>query len=202
MIDNPGTLQSAILNQATNQVTIAYQNTRDIITQFDAELRERVKKLKESKGFGWVQQNITSNQTTELYKNMYDKKSSDVKFINPWADDVTLDDVEKEFLKYAIIKINSTRGNGIDLKKAPLVKGDFSSEVAMRGGIVNFIRDRFKYLSIWNAQTRAELKKKVDDTVTKLLSSEQSELVKKGEQWEAINTMSDLDDPKKERRIN
>jgi len=55
MIDNPGTLQSAILNQATNQVTIAYQNTRDIITQFDAELRERVKKLKESKGFGWIQ---------------------------------------------------------------------------------------------------------------------------------------------------
>ena len=223
MIDNPGTLQSAILNQATNQVTIAYQNTRDIITQFDAELRERVKKLKESKGFGWIQQNITSNQTTELYKNMYDKTSSDVKFVNPWDNNVALDDAEREFLKYAIIKINSTRGNGIDLKKmmknpdlmgeliakdtegkylkAPLVKGDFSSEVAMRGGIANFIRNRFKYLSVWNAQTRVELKKKIDDTVTKLLSSEQSELVKKGEQWEAINTMSDLDDPKnKERR--
>jgi hypothetical protein len=54
MIDNPGTLQSAILNQATNQVTIAYQNTRDSVAKFDQILKEKVKKLKEKKGFNWI----------------------------------------------------------------------------------------------------------------------------------------------------
>ncbi len=224
MIDNPGTLQSAILNQATNQVTIAYQNTRDAVLKFDMELRERVKKLKERKGFNWISQNLTSNQTATLYKNMYDPKSSDVKFVNPWSNDHNLTSEEVEFLKYTIIKINSTRGNGLDLNKllknpdimgdlisrdtegkylkVPLVKGDFASEVAMRGGIINFIRNRFKYLRIWNKDIRSEIKERIDDKVTNLLSTEQSELVQKGDQWEAINTMSDLDDPKNvERRM-
>jgi hypothetical protein len=35
--------------------------------------------------------------------------------------------------------------------KAPLIKGDFASEVAIRGGIFNFIRDRFKYLTLWKS---------------------------------------------------
>lgn len=218
MIDNPGTLQSAILNQATNQVTIAYQNTRDAVTKFDQVLREKVKKLKQSKGFNWISQNLTGNQTRDLYYNMYDHTSSDVKFVNPWDNNVNLTNDEREFLKYSIIKINSTRGNGLDLNKllanpdlmgeliakdveekylkVPLVKGDFASEVAMRNGIFNFIRDRFKYLTLWNKDTRIMLKKRIDDTVTNLLSTEQSKLVQKGEQWEAINTMSDLDDPK------
>jgi len=97
---------------------------------------------------------------------MYDPTSSDLKFVNPWdTNNVNLNDDEREFLKYAIIKINSTRGNGLNLEKmlanpdlmgemiardtegkylrVPLVKGDFASEVAMRGGIINFIRDRF-----------------------------------------------------------
>jgi len=47
---------------------------------------------------------------------MYDHKSSDIKFVNPWSNTVQLDDDEKEFLKYAIIKINSTRDNGLNLE--------------------------------------------------------------------------------------
>jgi len=81
---------------------------------------------------------------------MYDETSSDIKFLNPWDTNINkLTDDEREFLKYAIIKINSTRGNGLDLNKmlanpdlmgeliakdiegkylrVPLVKGDFSS---------------------------------------------------------------------------
>ena len=227
MIDNPGTLQSTILNQATNQVTIAYQNTRDSVLKFDTELKNKIRKLKESKGFNWLSQNLTGNQTASLYKNMYDSKSSDIKFVNPWDNNVSLTNEEREFLKYAIIKINSTRGNGLNLEKllanpdqmgeliakdtegkylkAPLVKGDFASEVAMRGGILNFIRDRFKYFNVlWNKQTQQELKEKIDDTVTGLLDTSQNggayDLIKKGEQWEAINTMSDLDDPKNSER--
>ncbi len=222
MIDNPGTLQSAILNQATNQVTIAYQNTRDSVAKFDQILKEKVKKLKEKKGFNWISQNLTGNQTRDLYYNMYDHKSSDVKFINPWDSDQakSLTTEEIEFLKYAIIKINSTRGNGLNLDtllknpdlmgkliagdetgkylKAPLVKGDFASEVAIRGGILNFIRDRFKYLTLWKSSTRGLVKKKIDDNVTGLLDTSSStyDLINKGDQWEAVNNMSRLDDPK------
>lgn len=221
MIDNPGTLQSAILNQATNQVTIAYQNTRDSVQKFDSILREKVKKLKEAKRFNWISQNFTGNQTKDLYKNMYDETSSDLKFKNPWENN-DLTDEEREFLKYAIIKINATRGSGLNLEKllanpdlmgemiakdseekylkVPLVKGDFASEVAIRGGIINFIRDRFQYLTLWRKNTRIKLKKKIDDEVTNLLSTEKQNLVRKGEQWEAINTMSDLDDPKNAER--
>lgn len=217
MVDNPGTLQSAILNQATNQVTIAYQNTRDSVAKFDQVLKEKVRKLKEKKGFNWISQNITGNQTKDLYYNMYDHKSSDVKFINPWDENQAsgLTTEEIEFLKYAIIKINSTRGNGLNLEallanpdlmgkliagdetgkylRVPLVKGDFASEVAIRGGLFNFIRDRFKYLSVWNLETRKLIKKKIDDNVTGLLDTSTQEIINKGDQWEAINNMSRLD---------
>lgn len=225
MVDNPGTLQSAILNQATNQVTIAYQNTRDSVQKFDQILREKVIKLKEKKGFTWISQNFTGNQTRDLYKNMYDQTSSDIKFKNPWENN-DLTDEEREFLKYAIIKINSTRGNGLNLEKllanpnlmaemiardsegkylmVPLIKGDFASEVAMRDGLINFIRDRFKYLTLWKKDTRIKLKKKIDDEVTNLLDTTQKggkyDLIRRGEQWEAVNTMSDLDDPKNAKR--
>jgi hypothetical protein len=42
----------------------------------------------------------------------------------------------------------------------------------------------------------------MDEKITNLLSTEgngkgsRSDLIRKGEQWEAINTMSDLDDPR------
>ena len=135
---------------------------------------------------------------------MYDPTSSDIKFVNPW-DNNNLTDEEREFLKFAIIKINATRGNGLDLNKmlanpdlmeqliandtedkylkAPLVKGDFASEVAMRGGIINFIRNRFKYLTVWKKQTREEIKDRINDTVTNLLSTEDERysLIRKGE---------------------
>jgi hypothetical protein len=82
--------------------------------------------------------------------------------------------------------------------KAPLIKGDFASEVAIRGGILNFIRNRFKYLTLWKSETRTLLKKKIDDNVTGLLDTSSStyNLINQGDQWEAVNNMSRLDDPK------
>lgn len=215
MTDNPGTLQSAILNQATNQVTIAYQNTRDSVVKFDQILREKVKKLKEKKGFSWITQNFTGNQVKDLYYRMYDHKSSDVKFLNPWDYSNDLDDDEREFLKYALIKINSTRENGLNLEvllknpdlmgerinndttgkylQAPLMKGDFASEVAMRDGLFNFIRNRFKYLSLWKSSTRTALKERIDKALTGFLSTEQESNLRQAAQWTAINTISNLD---------
>jgi hypothetical protein len=41
----------------------------------------------------------------------------------------------------------------------PLTKGDFASEVATRGGIINYVEEKFKYIkAIWNSDIRQELK--------------------------------------------
>lgn len=217
MADNPGTLQSHILNQATQQVTVAYQNVRDSIMQFDVELRKRLQKLKESKNFGWIQQNITGNQVNDLYKHMYDPNSQDFRFLNPWNPNSQLDDAEREFLKYALIKINSTRKdlNLEELLKnpdkmkdyieqddsyllVPLTKGDFASEVATRGGIINYVEEKFKYIkAIWNSDIRQELKQKIDEKVTGLLGSDKTirNTINNGAQWETVNSMHRLDLP-------
>lgn len=217
MADNPGTLQSHILNQATEQVTVAYQNVRDSIMHFDIELRKRLQKLKDSKRFGWVQQNLTGNQVNDLYKPMYDPNSKDFRFLNPWNPNTKLDNDEREFLKYAIIKINSTRKN-LDLQElqknpdkmaeliegddsyllVPLTKGDFASEIATRGGIVNYVEEKFKYIkAIWNQEIREELKQKIDEKVTGLLGSDKNirKAIDNGAQWETVNQMHKLDLP-------
>lgn len=214
LIDNPGTLQSYILNQATEQVTIAYQNVRDTVVNFDKILRNKLEVLKKSKGWGWSNQNLTGNQVSDLYYNMYDHESGDIRFVNPWDMNSSLTDEEREFLKFALIKINTTRDNKLDIKEfqrnpdlmgelinkdsdmllVPLMKGDFASEVATRGGIKNFIEDRFRFLRLWDPEIRAELKEKVDNKVTNLLSGDnKTQDINNGNQWEAINTMHTLD---------
>jgi hypothetical protein len=41
----------------------------------------------------------------------------------------------------------------------PLTKGDFASEIATRGGIINYVEEKFKYIkAIWNPTIRQELK--------------------------------------------
>jgi len=42
---------------------------------------------------------------------MYDPNSNDFRFLNPWNPNSKLDDAERDFLKYALIKINATRKN-------------------------------------------------------------------------------------------
>jgi hypothetical protein len=52
----------------------------------------------------------------------------------------------------------------------PLTKGDFASEIATRGGIINYVEEKIKYVkAIWNPEIRDELKKKIDEKVTGLL---------------------------------
>ena len=219
LVDNPGTLQSHILNQATEQVTVAYQNVRDSIMHFDVELRKRLQKLKDSKSFGWAQQNLTGNQVNRLYINMYDPNSQDFRFLNPWNPNSKLDDAEREFLKYALIKINSTRKN-LNLQSlqkdpnlmkdlieqddsmllVPLTKGDFASEIATRGGIINYVEEKIKYIkAIWNPEIRDELKQKIDEKVTGLLGDKKGkniqDAINKGAQWNSVNRMHSLDLP-------
>jgi hypothetical protein len=52
----------------------------------------------------------------------------------------------------------------------PLTKGDFASEIATRGGIINYVEEKIKYVkAIWNPEIRDELKQKIDEKVTGLL---------------------------------
>jgi hypothetical protein len=56
-----------------------------------------------------------------------------------------------------------------------LTKGDFASEIATRGGIINYVEEKFKYIkAIWNPEIRNELKQKIDEKVTGLLGDEKS----------------------------
>jgi hypothetical protein len=115
MMDNPTQMSSETLNHVAKQVNVAYQNVRNDITKLNSELRERLNKLKKAKNFGWVQSRTVGNQT-DLYSNMYDKTvTGDLRFKNPWDNTNDLTPEEREFLMFAILKINGDRNPGFDL---------------------------------------------------------------------------------------
>lgn len=195
MSDNPGTLQSKTLNEFTDQVTKAYQNVRDNVIAFNQELRQKVEALKKAKGFGLGKQYGFGNQVQDLYYNMYDQESDDLMFVNPWDNNNSLTIEERDFLKFAILKINDNRIKNFNpaniealiksdpskYLKVPLVKGDMASEVAVRGGILNFIRSKFAMLSPSN------IKERLDRAATNLFSDNQLKQIENGDMWHAIN---------------
>jgi hypothetical protein len=77
---------------------------------------------------------------------MYDESGEDLLFKNPWDNSAELTDEERDFLKFALLKINDNRIKNFnpntieeDIKKnpkrylrVPLTKGDLTSEVAVR----------------------------------------------------------------------
>lgn len=193
--DNPGTLQSKTLNEFTDQVTKAYQNVRDNVIAFNQELRQKVEALKKAKGFGLVKQYTIGNQVQDLYYNMYDQSSDDLMFVNPWDNTNNLTSEERDFLKFTLLKINDNRIKNFNpaniealiksdpskYLKVPLVKGDLSSEIAVRDGWLNFIRSRFAMLNLKNIKTR------LDRAATKLFSDKQQKQIEDGDMWHAIN---------------
>lgn len=202
IVDNPGTMQSRTLNTFTDQVTVAYQNTRDNVIAFNQELRKRVEALKKAKGFGLIQQYGIGNQVESLYKDMYDKEEQDdLLFLNPWDNNNDLTPEERDFLKFALLKINDNRFKDFDPSKieekikldpkkylrVPLVKGDLSSEVAIRDGWLGFIRARFAMLSPKKLASR--LKERYDKEANGLISQEkyQTEVLDRGQFWQALN---------------
>lgn len=202
MIDNPGTLQSKTLNEFTDQVTKAYQNVRDNVIAFNQELREKVEALKKAKGFGLAQQYTVGNQVSSLYQNMFDPDSDDLMFVNPWDNNVNLSNEERDFLKFALLKINDNRIKNFDPNnienaiksnptkylRVPLVKGDLTSEIAIRGGWMNFIRSRFSMLA------PSRLKERFDKAATNLLNEKQQERIENEDMWEAINSFDATED--------
>ena len=202
LVDNPGTLESKTLNTFTDQVTIAYQNTRDNVIAFNQELRKKVEALKKDKGFGLIQQYGVGNQVQSLYWNMFDHETEDdLLFLNPWDTTNDLTTAEREFLKFALLKINDNRIKNfnpntieddikLDPKKylrVPLIKGDLVSEVAVRDGWLGFIRARFAMMSPRNLFKR--LKERYDTKANGLISQEkyQAEVLDRGQFWQALN---------------
>lgn len=197
-IDNPGTLQSKTLNEFTDQVTKAYQNVRDNVISFNQELRQKVEALKKSKNFGLLKQYTIGNQVSSLYTNMFDQESNDLMFVNPWDNSNNLTNEEREFLKFALLKINDNRiknfnPNNIEALikqdpskylRVPLVKGDLASEISVREGWLNFIRSRFMML------TPSKLKERFDKLANKLLDDDTQKRIESGDMWEAINSFS------------
>jgi len=149
--------------------------------------------------------------------NMYDSESNDIKFVNPWSSTVKLTDEEKDFLKYALIKINCTRRNynindfikdpdlmgkyiedDDSLLLVPLTRGDFSSEIAVRNNIGKYINEKFKYIkAIWNPVIRKELNDRVKEKITNFIGNDRDirDKIGRGDQWVAINSMDRLDNP-------
>jgi hypothetical protein len=111
---------------------------------------------------------------------MFDPNSDDLMFVNPWDNNINLTNEERDFLKFALLKINDNRiknfdpNNIEDLIKSnpskylrvPLVKGDLTSEIAVRKSWINFIRSRFAMLS------PSRLKERYNIDATNLLSED------------------------------
>jgi hypothetical protein len=126
---------------------------------------------------------------------MFNKEEDeDLLFLNPWDNNNDLTNAEREFLKFALLKINDNRIKDfnpntieddikLDPKKylrVPLVKGDLTSEVAVRDGWLKFIRARFAMLSPRNLYSR--LKERYDNKANGLFNNEkyQKEVLDRG----------------------
>jgi len=144
MLDNPGMLDSDTLNLVGTQLNVAYQNVRDEVQNISKKLDALDIKLKEHKGFGYIKSRTFGNEAL-LYKNMYDESyKDDLVFKNPFEEGNGLDDVEREYLKFALLKINNNRleypitdmevlksaieGNRLKYLRVPLMTGSTASK--------------------------------------------------------------------------
>ena len=108
LIDNPGSLESELLNLSSKLTTQAYQGIRDDLTEPVAKLRQLGQKLLEEKQLTWWDRNVTIKYH-DLFKNMYIKKGKVFRFKDPWDMNEKLTDAEREYLKYALLVINKNK---------------------------------------------------------------------------------------------
>lgn len=106
LTDNPGTLKSETLNQASHLVDVAYQNIRDKLFTYKNELEKYLDEYKKHKGQFLSQE--------ELYQNFYDDDfKEDLVFKNPFDSNAELDDIERNLLKRILFDISSRRDSSI-----------------------------------------------------------------------------------------
>lgn len=149
--ENPGNFKSQTLNQITSVVSNAFQKIRNSMNARNAKLRQLVKKLKDEKNYGYLQNNLIGNPT-KLYENMIEERNGDLVFVNP----DTLHGAEREFLEYVLEVINENRHPNdkanFDLWKrtgdlryyrVPLMRASTASKVTTNGSI-KALGDRFR----------------------------------------------------------
>ena len=158
-LDNPGMLDSDLLNIIGKQLNIGYQNVRDETLLISKKLFELGEKLRRDKGFGYLKSRTFGNEAS-LFTNMYDDTyTDDLVFKNPF-DDTTMLDSEKEYLKYCLLQINNRRygiqtleelenklnsADFIKYLRVPLMRGSGSSKIANKG-LMYALKDSFSKL--------------------------------------------------------
>lgn len=107
LIDNPGSLESEVLNLTSKLTTQAYQGIRDDLADPVAKLRQLGDALVAEKKLTWWDKNVYYNYS-DIFKNMYVRGPRSFEFRNPWEDN-DLTDAEREYLKYALLLINKNK---------------------------------------------------------------------------------------------
>lgn len=195
MLDNPGMLDSDTLNSVGKQLNVAYQNVRDEMQHITKKLFELDQQLKERHNMSYLSSRTVGNEAS-LYMNMYDRDAEnmddpEILFKNPFTDN-SLDDVEREYLKYALLKINSNRtgkvismdnlealieSNPVKYLRVPLMKGSTSSRVAYKG-IAFTMKDSFKRILPWTNEFKRAVKEQFKDLLVdedSILTSEEAD---------------------------
>ena len=108
LIDNPGSLESELLNLTSKLTTQAYQGIRDELVEPVAKLRQLGDKLLAAKQLTWWNKNITINYS-KLFDNMYIRGPRVFRFKNPWDMSNDLIPEEREYLEYALLLINKNK---------------------------------------------------------------------------------------------
>lgn len=166
LTDNPGTLRSETLNQASHLVDVAYQNIRDQLFNYKNKLEKLLDEYKQYKG------QFASQK--DLYENFYDKDiKDDLVFKNPFVEGNNLDDMERKVLKTILLDIAHRRNptvidedtlrsaidNDSDYLLVPLVK---STSKPVTKSLGDFMQRTRKFLMGFNIKNAKEqLKEKL-----------------------------------------
>lgn len=159
-IDNPGNLSSQTLNLITEQVTNAYQNTRDQMQPVWKRIRDAVDKFKAAKGMGYIKENIGANQAS-LYKNLIEEVETEDGIDLMFKDINKVNDpAEKEFLTFTLNEINRFRfpkaskerldsmrdSYDPEYYRLPLARGSMDSAISTKG-LMGLLRSKLQNFS-------------------------------------------------------
>lgn len=177
-IDNPGMLDSDILNTVGKQLNVAYQNTRDEMLAVSKKLQELTTKLKKEKNFGYLKSRTFGSEAA-LYRNMYQDREDDLLFKNPFDEsDHSMSDTEKEVLKYSLFLINKNR-HGIktvedliegiktdphNYLKVPLTRGSKDSKIAYKG-MWKYLKEVFDKINPFSKMLKQNVREEMDNVM-------------------------------------
>lgn len=203
-IDNPGTLQSQSLNKLAELTERAYQNTRESLMKFQNSMQDVLKRLKERKGFNWLEKVTFGNQSS-IYRNLYDEEyleKGELMFKNPYTDSSLLEE-EKEFLIFSLVEFAKNRKgitnkedfmdelqrNPEEILRVPLSKGSFQDSVAMNKSFFKAILNKLKLLN------PKYLKQKIKENINGFYSDQEIDEIRQGEVWEMSTNFDHGENP-------